>query len=236
MTDIDLLVRPSDRDPVLAALESAGFARQVNSERPFSAMALGETCLRAPRECLGTWVEVQTQLDKVVGRPVDYEAIFARSMPVPDLASLRLPSIEDQVLLVTLHLGTANFCHPIGFTDLDRLLRTPADPVILETRSRSWRLQTVLFIALSALRSMGASSVPRELVEALRPNRLRRAALEKYFNVEGYPPAKDTLRLGWPWVLRQTLLRDDSASWCLGLAQYAALRVADRVSRVSIRS
>src|SRR5690349_17344664 len=66
MGDIDLLVRPADRDRALGALAAAGFARETIARRPFSAAALGETCLSAPRECLGASVEVQTRLDKVV--------------------------------------------------------------------------------------------------------------------------------------------------------------------------
>jgi hypothetical protein len=232
MSDIDLLVRPAERDRLLRGLTAAGFEMEVNPRRPFSAAALGETCLSAPRECLGAAVEVHTRLDKVVGRPVDYEGILARAMPAPDLEGLLVPSVEDHTLLVVLHLGVADFEHPIGFVDLDRLLQTPADPAILVSRGRSWRLQTVLFVALSTLRALGARSVPPGLLDALEPGPLRRAAVGRFFDIGAYPPLRVPSGLGWPWILRQTALRDDPAGWALGVAGYAALRLADGVSGV----
>lgn len=220
MSDVDLLVRPADRDRVIAALTRAGLEMRSIERRPASEALLGETLLMARSGALETLVEVHTTLDKVVARPIDDAQIFARARAAPGLAGLAIPAPEDHALLVALHAAGHDFKHPVAFLDLEMLLRSGLDLAAVEARARAWKLGTVLFAALSRLRDLGSRRVPGDLLARLDPGPVRRALLRRA------AASGDTL--GAAWILRQTPLRDDLARWSVGLARYALARRADR--------
>jgi hypothetical protein len=222
MTDIDLLVRAADRDRVVAALERGGLERRAAEGRARSGALLGETVLLARSGALETLVEVHTSLDKIVPRPVDEAALFARAAPAPGLAGLVVPAPEDHALLVALHAAGHDFHHPAAFLDLELLLRRGLDLDALIERARAFRLATVMFVALSMLRDLGAASVPADLVARFDPGPIRRALLRR--------AAASGDALGVAWILRQTPLRDDLGRWAMGLGRYAAARAADRLA------
>jgi hypothetical protein len=224
MGDVDLLVRRADRDRVVAALRAAGATEHPHAGRPHSAELLAEVQLTVPLGATSTLVEVHTSLDKLVARPVDEVAIFCRARAAPGLPGLLIPAPEDHALLVALHAANDGLRHPIAFLDLELLLRRGLDAGEIARRARAWEAGTATYAVLAAMRDLGAASVPPDLVRALAPGPLRRAAIRA-------AGAGDGGRLGLPWVLRQTPLRDDPGAWALGLARYASARARDRVAR-----
>ena len=228
MGDIDLLVREGQRDRVLAALEAGGFVRiAAEDDRPLTRDAFGETALEGP---LGVLVEVHTGLDKMVARPVDYAAIFACAKAAAGLARLVVPSREDHAILVAIHTAGHELRHPIGLLDLHLLLEAGLSiPTLLE-RAERFGARTAMFVALSTLRSLGTKTAPTSLCAQFDPGSLRRRAIACFYDLDAYPPARGAMRLGLPWVLRQTPLRDDLAGWTLGLARFSALRATELIA------
>lgn len=236
MNDIDLLVRPGQSDRVVSALArgknhgtaSAGDVHRPE-DRPFSGDLLGEVPLTIHCGAMSFTVEVHTSLDKIVPRPIDARDLFARAAAAPGLPPLLLPSPEDHALLIALHAAGHEFRHPIALLDIELLLRAGLDLAELTRRARTWRLGTVMYVVMATLRGLGAASVEDRHVAAFDPGPLRRAALRRWYDVGAFPVARGPARLGLPWILRQSPLRDDLGAWARGLALYAAARAADRL-------
>ncbi len=225
MADVDVVVRPGTRDRVVQALVAGGFVVSADAARPLSAELFGETCLTLA--CGGARVafEVHTRLDKLVARPIDHAEIFARASLAPSLPRLWLPADEDHLLLLSLHAAGHDFRHAPACVDLDLLLARGPDEEAVLRRARRWKLTTALFIMLSLLREHGSLHVSERLLQATEPHGLRRALVARYrahVADEGAP-----LLLGWPWIARQTLVRDDLPAWTGGLVRYAATRAVE---------
>jgi hypothetical protein len=251
MSDIDLLVRTRDRDRILEALERDGFVIHRPEGRPLSATLLHEVQLTVDSGAVTSVVEVHTSLDKIVARPLFEDHLFERALPAPapptdtntnintntnSLPGLLVPSPEDHALLVALHAAGHEFRHPIAFLDLELLLRAGLDRPALVARAREARLTSVLFVTLAALRALGAASVTGDLVAAFDPGPLRRAAIAQVYDLDAYPNTntQKPMRLGLPWIARQTPLRDDLAAWTRGVALYSTLRAADRIVSLAL--
>lgn len=229
MGDIDLLVRPQDSAQLLERLEQVGMQRVTQPHaRRLSSASFGETALLAKVGPAQVTVEVHDQLDKLARRRVDYRAIFERSAPYRSSSQLRVPSLDDHFMLVVLHLAASEFAHPVGWLDLELLLRAGADLDTVVGRAREWRLQTATWIALKALRSLGSPSVPERITDALCPGPARRRILEFWYRADDYPVGRYPLQLGWPWVIRQTPLYDDTLAWLKSVAAYGARRALEQ--------
>jgi hypothetical protein len=225
MVDIDFIVRPGARDGVLAALVEHGFVVDPSVERPWSHEFFGETALTLACGAITVPFELHTTLDKLVPRPVDHDAVFARAASAPGRPHLRLPAGEDHVLLLALHAAGHDFRHAPACADLDRLFASGVDEGTVLRRAQQWRLETALFVMLSLLRESGSTHVPDRLLRALEPSGLRRAAIRRYRMHIADPGT--VLRLGWPWIARQTVLRDDLAAWARGVVDYAGVRAIE---------
>jgi hypothetical protein len=225
MVDIDVIVRPGARDRVVEALVAHGFVVIPDHTRPLSGDAFGETCLTLACGPVEVAFEVHTRLDKLVARPVDHAAIFARATPAPGLPRLLLPADEDHVLLLALHAAGHDFRHAPAGADLELLLARGVDEAAVLQRARRWRLTTVLFVMLTLLREGGSALVSDRLLRATAPRGLRRTLVDRYRSRladHGAP-----LGLGWPWIARQTVLRDDLQAWTGGLVRYAGTRAVE---------
>lgn len=229
MGDIDLLVSPPDRDRALHALTRAGFVEHAPPSRARTADLLGEIMLTAQSGAMTAVVELHTTLDKVVPRPIDDRALFARALPAPTLPGLLIPAPEDHALLVALHASGHEFRHPIALLDLELLLRRGLDLDELSHRARAFALTTVMHIAMSTLLSLGAASVTETHVRAFAPSPLRRTVALRCYDPQTIAHASGPNRLGAAWILWQTPLRDDLAAWTRGIARYAALRGLERL-------
>ncbi len=223
MSDIDMLVREGESDRVVAALVAGGCEVRPEPGRRYSAPLLGETGVFVRAGAMTELVEVHTTLDKVVTRPIDMASLFARAAPAPALPGLFVPAAEDHALLIALHAASHDFAHPVGFLDLELLLRRGLDARVLVDRAREWRLSAVMFAMLSAMRQLGAASVDDALVAAFDPGPLRRAIL-------GGKAARGVSRPGLGWIVAQTPLRDDPLKWIVGVGRYAVARARDRRS------
>ena len=230
MSDVDLLVPPSDREALVAALERAGCVRLPPPPgRPMTHVALDEVQLVLARGVAALTVEVHSGLDKLVSRPVPWADIWARARPAPTLPGLFVPSLEDHFLLVVQHAAGAELRHPIAFVDLELLLRAGAAPDKLLAGARVSRLRTATWLLLRALQVLDAPSVTPDLVGAFRPTLARRLALQGHYRPGAYPFVRGELRLGLSWALWQSVVRDDVAHWLLGLAGYGARRALERI-------
>jgi hypothetical protein len=227
MNDIDLLIDPCVEPRVLAALELAGGEVRRLPDRPRSAKFLGEIAVILRCGKMSFPVEVHTSLDKIVPRPIPILDLFERAREA--LPGLFLPSLEDHALLVALHAAGNELRLPTNLLDLELLLRAGARLPVLVSRASEQKLTTVMFAALSALRALGAASVTAAHVAAFEPGPLRRAALDRFYNLGSFPFAQGPFALGFPWILRQTPFRDDLLPWARGLARYAAARAAERL-------
>jgi hypothetical protein len=226
MSDIDLLVQRDRSAAIVAALVRAGGVEHPPAGRPWSAALLGETGISMRAGAMSLLVEVHTTLDKIVPRPIDERALFERATPAPLLPGLSIPAPEDHALLIALHAAGHDFHHPIALLDLELLFRRGLDFSALTARARAFRLGTVMFIALRALRELGAASITDAHVAAFDPGPARRALLERRLraDLETAAPA-----LGLAWIVSQTSLRDDLGAWALGVLRYAAVRGVERL-------
>jgi hypothetical protein len=223
MCDVDVIVAPGSLESTARALCDAGF-RGSSTERALTQPDL-ELQLMAPTLAVPVLVELHVGLDKVVQRPIDYDAIFARSSTAPGFERLRVPALEDHLILVALHLAVSDFAHRAGFADLAMLITRGADVELAMCRAESWKVRSALELSLSLLDSLSPGLVSPRLLSGKRATRLRvRLARRVYSTAE--PTSAPSL--GLPWILRQTLLRDDLAHWALGLGVYGAKRVAER--------
>ncbi len=225
MSDVDV-VAPRAALPGLARrLRDAGF-REHASERPLTEADL-ELQLVAPMMAAPVLVELHAGLDKVVQRPIGYAEILARSTVAPGFRHLRIPAPADHVVLVALHLALSDFLHRPGFADLAALLADDADLNLAMDRAERWGVWTALATSLELLARLDAEAVPASALARCRARRLRRPLILRIFHLPGEAAAHSG-SLGLPWILRQTLLRDDLAHWALGLGVYGAKRVAER--------
>lgn len=229
MTDIDLLVRRRDLPAAERALLAAGCRAPALPGRPHTRHDLGAQMFVYQLGSVSLPIDLHAQLDKIVTRPIDYDAVFARARATPSLEELRIPDHLDHLLFVVLHAATSGFTHDASWIDLELLLRENPSVAMLIERARAWRLATPTWLMLETLSELGSSSVPRDAIRALRPPQWQRRALKLFHRLDELPVASPTQVLGWRWAAQQTPLRDDPLRWMTGLARYAVRRVRDRV-------
>lgn len=235
MSDIDMLVAEADHERAVRALERLGWLVARSESRRLSGVMLGETMVQARAGTMTFTVEVHSSLDKVVRRPIVFADLAARASRAPGLEGLSVPSREDHALLVALHASTHEFRHELALQDMELLLRSGLDRDELRRRCERFHLRTVMFVMMSVLRSLGAASVDDELVRAFDPGRFRRALLDRFYDLERFPPARGAEELGVAWLVRQAPLWDDPSMFVMGVAKYSGLRGAERMLEVLTR-
>ncbi len=227
MADVDLVVREQDLGRVVGALSAAGFTRDP-SQRPLTAPLL-EIGLRSPGQEL--LVELHLSMDKVVLRPVDIGAMFGRATPSMVGDALRLPSLEDQLLLVVLHFAADEYQHAAAVVDLELLVRHGVNLRVVVARAREAGATSALFFALAILCArLGEQLVSEDLLASLAPHGLRHKLLATQFDPKAWPVAKRVSTLGTPWLLKQLLLHDRPMAFAKGLASYGLRRFSERFS------
>lgn len=228
MSDIDMLVAEADQTRAVGALARLGWLVGQDKQRRLSAGMLGETMIQARLGAMTFTVEVHASLDKVVRRPIGFADLMARASPAPGLQGLSVPSREDHALLVALHASTHEFRHELALQDMELLLRSGLNKRALVRRCEQFHLRTVMFVMLSVLRNLGAASVHDELVRAFDPGWVRRRALDRFYDVRLFPPARGDEALGLTWIVRQAPLWDDPGMFAWGVAKYAGVRGLER--------
>ncbi len=228
MSDIDVLVAEADQERAVQALEKLGWLVARSETRHLSSVMLGETMMQARIGAMTFTVEVHASLDKVVRRPIAFADLVSRAGDAPGLAGLSVPSREDHTLLVALHASTHEFRHTLALQDMELLLRSGLDKPELERRCDQFQLRTVMFVMLSVLRNLGAASVDDDLVRTFDPGWVRRGILERFYDVQRYPPARGEEKLGLAWLIGQTPLWDDPQMFAAGIMKYAGVRGVER--------
>ena len=165
-------------------------------------------------------------------RPMsDLDACFQRSRALIAHPSLYVPSAEDHVLLIALDASQNEFRYPQACFDIEMLFRAGVDFAFLLERARRFQAETALYAALEILYFLGAASIRRDYIEALRPSWMRRLALSLLFRSPApnlFPRARGPHRLGLVWMLRQALLRDDQIAYIHGVLRYSKTRMSER--------
>ncbi len=231
MGDIDVIVERADLVRAREALTRAGWFVVPTPDRPLTAECL-EIAVKSPGELGSVLLELHLGLDKVVLRRVDVRGLFVRARVLPDLPGLRVPDAEDQTLLVALHLASDEFRHLTGFVDLELLLTSGVDLDVVIERARTWDATTSLYIALKTLDVLRPGLVAPDAVRRVAPTKLHAALLATAFDIGKWPVARSATALGWQWIVRQTLLRDDTRHWLQGLGIYGARRALERSRRL----
>jgi len=232
MKDVDVLVRRGESEVARGALVGAGMVPMTKGlPRPRTGRLLGESIFIRKLGSLQMTVETHVQTDALVARPMDVAAVFARSRPAPGLAALRLPTLEDHVLMVALHAAAEGFAHPWGMVDLELLLAKGVDGNVLIGRAMEWRASTGLYLALRTLQGLGSTRVDEAWLQQLRPGVLRSAVLKPVFEDADAPRARWKKPRGWRFIAAQAALRDDVANFGAGMARYVMLRTVERVER-----
>ena len=226
MADIDLLVKDRDMSAVKEALLDSGLSPQApHLDRAMSKAAFFEESFIHEQAGLLQLVELHTSLDKLVKRPIDHDAIFARASARAPSSSLLLPTDEDHVLLQVVHVAASDFVHPAAWNDLNILWTGLLSKDEVLSRARQWRLSTALYLSLRHMRRHGIP-VQDHYLRACAPPWWRKRWLARKFSDSASAPRGE---MGWAWIERQSALRDDAAGWCFGVAKYAATRVIDRI-------
>lgn len=235
MADIDLWAAPRDFEAASRALEVGGFIRLHHDARPLTKSGLVERQFVCTAGAMRLLVELHPTLEKVFADRLDFDEIAARSLPLDGLEPIRAPELIDHILLVALHASGHEYRHPVAYADLSVLLRAaqgqygaPARDRELVRRARAASLATPLYVALTTLALLDPESVRPELLAALRPAVLRRAALDRMYDLSAFPPARREFRYGLPWMVRQAVLRDDLVRYGTTFARYAGLRGLER--------
>ncbi len=231
MSDIDLLMHEPDLARACSALDRAGWSTQATPGRPLTTSLL-ETVVVPPAPHPPVPVELHASMDKVVPRDLGMTDLFARSRLLPGARWIRIPSSEDHLILISLHLASDEFRHPAGFVDLEVLLECGVNFEAVVNRANRWRAATPVHLALASLDQLRPALVPSSVIYALRPARFRLALLRRAYPAPPHPQSAipGSTRLGLKWLVMQTLLRDDPGAWFQGVARYAVLRGCERLT------
>ncbi len=229
MSDIDLLVRPARLEELARLLEANGFRRVVDPARPRTT-ALLELIMLAPKPLPDIAIELHGSLDKIAPRDLAVETLWERGFP-HGVGLMRAPSLEDHLVLVAIHLANDEFAHALGLADIDALLRAGANVDLAMSRAEACGARTALRISLDAMYARRGE--PRDRA---RDGGWRDRLVSRWFDPSGWPIGKTPVELGWRWVAKQAVLRDDSVSFARGVLRYGEMRGLEKVQRLLGRS
>lgn len=222
MSDIDLMVAPSRLEELARVLGAAGFRRLVDDERSHTTSRL-EVILEAPAPLPSIAIELHGSLDKVAPRALPFDGLWQRGLPHGE-GLMRAPSLEDHLVLVAIHLANDEFEHALGLADVDALLRAGVDVALAEARAESCGARTALRLALEATRARRGDTR-----DVRAPRGLREQLVARWFDPTAWPIGKSRAELGWRWIAKQALLRDDGSTFARGVLTYAGLRAAEKL-------
>lgn len=177
MGDVDLLVRPEERELARDILELEGYYFIPESEKglsPFDSAFTGEMAFRKGD---GALFELHWELTPVEWLrqviALDNEALWDDALPIK-INSMQVLQLSpcDMLLHLCIHLTAHNYAHPVGFRDIVQLLKfhTPFPWDAFVDRAIAFRLRTLCYFPLfTACLDLGAN-VPQAVLDALRPS------------------------------------------------------------------
>lgn len=179
MTDIDLLVRPRDVGRAAKRLEGLGY-QPLEHHQGFTEELVrfgGELSFgRTPGPFLDLhWLLEQYERLRGLIR-IDEEALWQRAMSYTmGGRRLKTPSLEDQVLTLSIHLGLVHRMKGLRWLlDIDLLIRTFSDeidwPVAMQ-RARQWGIDGLVRHTVWLSRETFDTPVPPAIPRPLRGSR-----------------------------------------------------------------
>jgi hypothetical protein len=217
--DVDLLVGADDSPAVAATLIELGYHERLRPERRFSQPYLGERQFH----CQGQVpVELHTDLDKQVKRPIGYAALRARAVP-SGRPGFRYPTPEDLLLLVIIHASSADGLDPARpLEDLHRLISgAPPDWRVIAERAAAWHLTRALGYWLEQVVRRHGTAVPTSLVRSGSALAHGTAALARSLRLPG----------GVQHFIDQLAWHDSAWAVLTSLSRYGTLRLRDHLEK-----
>lgn|GEM_PF-1893158 len=241
MADLDFLVRPDRLDDASAALETLGYARTVPARRRATHEEMFERHYARRLGAFNVKVEPHSGLGQAARYRVDGDGLWERSVPVARYgiadwgAGARALSVEDCLAHLFLHQANAVFDEIDLRSALDiheLVTQWHPDWDLVLARARAWRVVTPMFLALSVTIVLFETSVPKAIMDAVRPGALRRAWLERFLDTGGLGLYRFAEHPGWLKRLTVGFGSMDRPSDALRYAlAYAGLRVRDARAR-----
>ena len=225
--DVDILVHPKDMVRVSEAAHSAGWTETTHQshtlaaqEGPFErefAIHIGEHRVGLDiHQSLLRWREFK----------VDTEGIIARAHQ--NTRGWRICDPLDLLLHSALHAGNAALRVPLrSILDIHLLARTlTRDWRALNERATSWRSRSALWLCLSVSQRWFGTSIPEDVLEALRPPRLIARHLESASAHEGRFASGHLKQSALKRTWLRALLRDSPQDTLRYLLQLSARELA----------
>ncbi|HKQ62213.1 MAG TPA: nucleotidyltransferase family protein [Candidatus Polarisedimenticolaceae bacterium] len=197
MADVDLLVRPADRDLALATLRGLGYetpgdaADQLGVSRSFA-----ELVREGSRIDLHWHAARYLRFEGIVD--VDHEGLWDRARPLvtAEGQSLMLAP-EDLLLHLVLHLTLgSDFARVLWYADIDAVVRRFAaelDWRRLEREADRWRVRELTGWTLGVVAHSFDTRLPGRLLDRLGHGRLRRAAVARLLGASRPPSLSGAL-------------------------------------------
>ncbi len=224
MSDVDLLVRQSDRVAARAALVAAGFALVPRPHSVTAWWVYPTMDFHSPR---GSLVDIHSSIGPMPQFRLDHALLFDQAVAHPELGANGLrPSTEHLIVLMALDRAKdAGVKKATADADVARLLRSGAiDWNTVVAVARRFGCATTLGASLMELRVTQpalAAIVPDSVYVALRSGRARSQAMAVMAaQGRGAPPALRRLVGG-------LLHSDDVGRYGAALALYGARSVVD---------
>ncbi len=198
--DLDVLVRMQDLAEALERLTDAGFSRHNAGDPSFDSPTSPERQLGSPELDL----DLHQAFTHQARLPIDYDAVFARSLPWPAFApNARLLAPEDAVVYQTVHAGCGELsvatAPALGLFDLRLMLARkgpfwgaaggPAlDLDAAVRRAAEWGAERMFYAVLSAASRIFPSLSPAASDAAEAVPMLIRTLLDRVIVDQASPP------------------------------------------------
>lgn len=180
LTDVDLVVRPTDAGRAGRLLARAGYAGRVGPQYPEDRRF--EMVLPGDGRCA---FEIHWRLGAPFRFTVDQESLWSGARPATlEGVPCQVLGREHTLLYHVAHLADHYFGPSLKWLiDLREMLRRFApDETRLAAAAGAWRIRTALYLALRHLALIFPADARPPLMERVRPGRVRRLLLESYLS------------------------------------------------------
>ena len=229
MGDLDVLVSKTVFRRAHSILTGAGYKLKFRSpleEDNIEAAEHGGGAEYSVRLDNGEHLWFELQWRPVAGRWIQPEQepkvddLIKRSKPIND-SKVRLLSPEDNLIQVALHTAKHSFVRAPGFrlhTDVDRIASVEdIDWAIFTSRVCELKTKTAVYLSLEMARTLLGTSIPDNVLSALKPNKLKVKVMNLWLEKVGIfePDAPKWSKLGF--IIFVSLLFDDFSDFFRGI-------------------
>jgi hypothetical protein len=210
MGDLDLWIEPAELPRAQAALRRLGYAQITNLDRPpalmtqfggeihMSGLAADAGLIELHLSVfLGEWLRQAARVDE------DSVRARVRSQELEGVP-VYLMSPEDALIQLATHLVIN---HQVSFFAARNLLdmallarRQSMDWPVVVQRTQAWRLDAVVWLALSLAIDLAGLEEAAEAVRQLQPSTLRRRLIHRFANAETLVEMHDLSSSKWRYV------------------------------------